>query len=62
MKLSKQTLDHLKTHVEYPISKADLLAACDGWSDVSEAERKAGEKLPNRTFNNANEVLKALAI
>lgn len=62
MKLSKEAISHLKSHVEYPISKTDLLAACNGWSDVSEAERKAGEKLPNKTFNNANDVIKALGI
>jgi len=62
MKVSKETITHLKSHVEYPISKTDLLATCDGWSDVSEAEKKAAEKLPNKTFNNANDVLRELGI
>jgi len=61
MKLSKETVSHLKSHVEYPISKAELLETCDDWSDVPAAERKAAEKLPARTFNNVNEVLKALS-
>lgn len=62
MKLSKETISHLKTHVEYPISKSALLATCNNWSDVPEVERKLGMTLPNKTFNNVGEVLKALSM
>lgn len=60
MKISKEALAHLKTHVEYPISKAKLVATCDNWSDTSAADRKVALSLPDKTFNNANDVLKAL--
>lgn len=60
MKLSKQALDHLKSHVEFPISKASLIATCDNWSDATEADRKIASTLPNKTFNSADDVLKAL--
>lgn len=60
MKLSKEALEHLKQHVEYPISKVELLKTCDNWSDVGAVDKKAAQSLPNKTFNNANEVLQAL--
>ena len=60
MKLSKSTLDHIKSHVKYPVSKAALLKECDNWSDVPAAERKAAESLPDKTFTSSNDVLRAL--
>lgn len=62
MKLSKETIAHLKTHVEYPISRAELLKTCDGWSESTAADKKAAERLPNKTFSSANDVLKALSV
>lgn len=62
MKLSKEAMTHLKSHVEFPISKAELVATCDNWSDTSAADRKAAQSLPNKTFNNASEVLRALGM
>ena len=60
MKISKEAMDHLKNHVEYPISKAELLKTCDDWSDVGATDRKIAQGLPNKTFSSASDVLKAL--
>lgn len=62
MKITKQAMDHLKSHVEYPISKADLIATCNNWSDSTPADLKAAKSLPDKTFNNVNEVMKALSM
>ena len=54
-------IDHLKTHQSYPAIKADLVAECDNLSDFSEEDKKEfTEKLPEGTYNSADEVIKAL--
>ena len=55
------TIDHLKTHQSYPATKADLVAECDNLSDFSEEDKNEfTEKLPEGTYNSADEVIKAL--
>ena len=52
---------HLQSHVTYPASKADLVAACNNLSDFSDADKKEFmDKLPEGTYNSAEEVEKAL--
>lgn len=54
-------VDHLKTHQTYPATKADLVAECDSLSDFSEEDKKEfTDKLPEGTYNSAEEVTKAL--
>jgi len=54
-------IDHFKTHQSYPATKADLVAECDNLSDFSEEDKKEfTEKLPEGTYNSADEVIKAL--
>lgn len=54
-------MDHLKTHLKYPATKADLVAACNNLSDFSEEDKKEFmEKLPEGTYNSADDVIKAL--
>ena len=55
--------EDLKTHQSYPASKADLVAECDNLSDFSEEDKKEfAEKLPEGTYNSADEVTKALGL
>ena len=55
--------EHLKTHQSYPASKADLVAECDNLSDFSEDDKKEfAEKLPEGTYNSADEVTQALGL
>lgn len=55
------SIAHLRNDQTYPASKADLAAACSGLSDFSEADKKEFvDGLPDRTYNNANEVIAAL--
>ncbi|HLC39962.1 MAG TPA: hypothetical protein VJJ76_03765 [archaeon] len=60
MVLSNETLEHLKSHVKYPASKVEILAACNNWSDVPEHEKKLADSLPDKTFNSAEEVIGAI--
>ena len=55
------TIDHLKTHQNYPATKADLVAECDNLSDFSEEDKKEfTEKLPEGNYNSADDVIAAL--
>lgn len=52
---------HLKEHQKYPATKAELVAECDNLSDFSEEDKKEfSEKLPEGTYNSADEVSAAL--
>lgn len=54
-------MDHLKTHQQYPATKAQLVAECDSLSDFSEDDKKEFmEKLPEGTYQSADEVIQAL--
>jgi hypothetical protein len=52
---------HLREHQKYPATKAELVAECDNLSDFSEADKKEfSDKLPEGTYNSADEVIAAL--
>jgi hypothetical protein len=54
---------HLQEHATYPASKADLVALCNNLSDFSEDDKKEfSEKLPEGTYNSAEEVMAALGM
>ena len=55
--------DHLRSHQTYPATKAELVAACNGLSDFSaEDKSEFASKLPDRTYNSADEVMQALGV
>ena len=57
----KDATEHLKNHQTHPATKADLVAACNGLSDFSpEDKNEFSEKLPEGTYNSAEEVMKAI--
>ena len=57
------TTDHLKNHQKFPATKAELVAECDGLSDFSDEDKKEfAAKLPDRTYNSAEEVMKVLGL
>ncbi len=54
---------HLKEHATYPATKAELVAHCNSLSDFSEEDKKEfSDKLPEGTYNSADEVNKALGL
>lgn len=57
------TIDHLKSHQKYPASKAELVAECNNLSDFSEEDKQEfASKLPEGTYNSAEDVAKALGL
>lgn len=54
--------DHLKTHhTKWPATYEELVAECNGLTDFSAEDKKEFmDKLPKKTYNNADEVLAAL--
>jgi len=63
MQNAQGTIDHLKTHQKYPATKAELVTECDNLSDFSEEDKKEfTQKLPEGTYNSAEEVTKALGL
>lgn len=52
---------HLREHQKYPATKAELVAACNNLSDFSEEDKvEFSNKLPEGTYNSADEVITAL--
>lgn len=54
-------IEHLKTHIKYPASAQEIRKACNEMEDVySELRKLINDKLPDRTYNSADEVLQAI--
>jgi hypothetical protein len=52
---------HLKDHVKYPASRAELLAACAETPEFTGGEKQwIADHLPEGTYGSADDVLKAL--
>ena len=63
MQNKEGALDHLKSHQSYPATKAELVAECDNLSDFSEEDKKEfTEKLEDKSYNSADEVIEALGL
>lgn len=54
-------VDHLQNHIDYPADAADIKTACNDMSDVPDQYRQdILTKLPDGTYNSADEVTKAV--
>lgn len=54
---------HIRSHVTYPITRKDFLAACENMSHVPSATVKwVAENLPDRTYQSSEEVLHTLKL
>lgn len=60
----KAAVEHVKTHVTYPATTEQVLAACEDWKDVDPTLMEQGKAkmmgMPGKTWNSAEEVLGAL--
>lgn len=57
----QNAMKHLREHATYPATKAELVAHCNNLSDFSDEDKKEfAEKLPEGTYNSADDVIKAL--
>ena len=60
MKDLKNASMHLKTHMDYPATKQELVDACNHMSEFSEEDKTwFAEHLPEGTYNSAEEVMRA---
>jgi hypothetical protein len=58
---SQKLTSHLKAHVNYPATRAQVLAACSQMSDFTAGEKAwFAARLPAGSYQNAGEVLKAI--
>ncbi len=58
-----EVASHIREHMDYPGTKADLVARCNDMSDVPAEEREWFiANLPDGTYNSADEVLQALGL
>jgi hypothetical protein len=61
-KLKKELMGHIRSDVSYPASKQQILAACNNMTMHSPEAKKYAEQLPDKTFQNADEAVKALGL
>ena len=60
---AKNIMQHLHDHQSYPATREELVAECDELSDFSEEDKQwFRSKLPDRTYNSAQEVMDALGM
>jgi hypothetical protein len=63
MQKAKEVISHLKDHQTYPAKKEELVTECNNLSDFSAEDKKEfAEKLPDGSYNSAEEVIKALEL
>ena len=61
MSTMAEELAHLKNHVKYPASRAQVVQACNDMSDVPAPDKEWVQKnLPEGTYRNATDVVGAL--
>jgi len=59
--LRDESIEHLKNDVSYPVTREELLKACNNMSDVATEDRQWVEKaLPEGSYRNAADVIRAL--
>jgi hypothetical protein len=56
-------MTHVREHTKYPSTKSELIAACGNMSDIPKTDKEWIEQnLPDRTYNTADEVVRALRL
>ena len=61
--VKKLIVEHIRNHTNYPATKVQLEEACNRMEECSDEQKQwFAKELPNRTFRNANEVIKALRL
>lgn len=59
--VKKVVSQHLREHIVYPANKQKIMEACNKMEDVPKEDKEWFERdLPDRTYNNADEVIDAL--
>lgn len=59
----RELISHIQNHISYPTTKKALVEECSSMAHVPEPTRQwAVDKLPDRTYDSADQVLKALGL
>ncbi len=61
-KIRKELYDHLRNHMMYPATRKQILEQCDNMMMHTPEAKKQVEMLPEKTYRDADEVIKALAV
>jgi hypothetical protein len=57
----QEMVTHIKDHMSYPATKQAIVEMCNNMAHVPESARQmVADKLPDRMYNSADEVMKAL--
>ncbi len=60
---TKGVIKHLREHQEYPATREEMVAECDGLSDFSNEDKEwFTDNLPDGTYKSADEVIKTLKL
>lgn len=60
-KAQQELTDHIQTHVVYPVTKKDFVAACANMAHIpSDTKDWVTKALPDRTFSSAEDIFHAL--
>ncbi|HTM44521.1 MAG TPA: carboxymuconolactone decarboxylase family protein [Polyangiaceae bacterium] len=60
---AQRAVAHLRQHIQYPASRAQVLAACANTPEFSSAEKQwFSDNLPDRTYASADDVIAALRL
>ena len=56
-----EELGHLKSHVQYPATRAQVVAACNNMSHINPADKDwFAANLPEGTYKGPNDIVNAL--
>lgn len=59
----RELTDHLRMHMKYPTTKQQIVDECNHMAHVPESTRRMVEdKLPDRAYQTADEVMRALGM
>lgn len=59
----QEMMSHIREHAQYPATKQALVEACNNMEHVSEEHRKwFSDTLPDKTYQNADEVISAVSL
>lgn len=57
----KEAMEHIRNHLQYPATKKQLVEQCNNMEEVPKTDADWLKKaLPDRTYKNADEVMKAI--
>lgn len=58
----KELMLHIRSHMTYPATKQAVINACNMMEHVPAEARKMAQEIPDKMYNSADEVVKALGL